>query len=179
MIPYSGSLTEDDYVEIARLRRKIGPASRSLAEWATLLGVAFLALGSWAFIVPAGNTSGAVSWAALAVPCFLFGWFRRHDPRKEWHSHPQLREPYAGRITPDALESQMLGVDARVPWEAVTGYAATANALVLGMGHVDVPLVRRFFATEEDWQSARTTIEKSVPSPFSTFGVHARGRNNV
>ena len=57
----------------------------------------------------------------------------------------------------------MLGTDTRVPWAAVAGYATSPRALVLGMGRLDVPLVRAFFPTEEEWQSARAVIEKNVP----------------
>ena len=108
MHAYQGALTEDDYVEVARLQRRLLPGVKTVAEWLLWLGLAFMFMSGWAYLGGRQNPSEALFWAALALPCLLFWWFRRPDPRKVWRSTPALREHYSGQVTEQALETRLL-----------------------------------------------------------------------
>jgi len=69
-----------------------------------------------------------------------------------------------GRISDDVLETGVGGVDARIPWSAVIGYAASSSVLVLLVGREYVPMARGFFGDEEQWQLARDAVTTRVPA---------------
>ena len=70
---------------------------------------------------------------------------------------------YSGRVSEEALEARIAGVDARVPWEAVTGYAASSAVLLLLIGQVCLPIAKSFFTGDEQWQVACATLAEKVP----------------
>jgi hypothetical protein len=75
---------------------------------------------------------------------------------------PQLAQRHVGRIADDVLETSVGGVDARIPWSAVVGYAASRDVLVLLVGRECVPMARGFFHDEAQWQLARETVTTRV-----------------
>ena len=179
MHAYQGTLTEDDYVEIARLQRQLLPGARTVAEWLLWFGVGFLFMSGWAYLGNRQNPSEALLWLGLAVPCLAVWWFRRPDPRKLWRSTPALHEPYAGQVTESALEARLVSVDARIPWPAFTARAGSARAIVLLAGHIFIPLARSFFQSEQEWADARAIVEKCVPLPSGKAGGHSVLRTTV
>jgi hypothetical protein len=70
---------------------------------------------------------------------------------------------YSGRVSEEALEARMAGVDARLPWDAVTAHAASSRVILLLIGQVCLPIAKSFFPTEEPWQVAHAIISKKVP----------------
>ncbi len=68
---------------------------------------------------------------------------------------------YAGSVCEDALDTRISGSSARLPWEAVTAYAAGPSVLLLA-GHACLPLARSLFPTDESWQAARAIITNRV-----------------
>lgn len=79
---------------------------------------------------------------------------------------------YAGSVSEDALETVIDGVKARLPWRAVTTFAATASVILLLAGQVCFPVSRSFFAGEDSWHAARAIIENKVtPVPAPRSGV--------
>ena len=179
MHAYQGTLTEDDYVEIARLQRRLSPGARTAAEWLLWFGVGFLLMSGWAYVGNRQNLSEAALWFGLALPCLAFWWFRRPDPRRLWRSTPALHEPYTGQVTESALEARLVGTDARIPWPAFTARAGSPRAIVLLAGHICVPLARGFFPSEQEWLAAREIVERSVPLPPGKAGGHSLVRTTV
>src|SRR2546427_6470983 len=126
MHSYQVALSEDVYVEIARLQRRLSPGVRTIAEWLLWFGVAFVFMSGWAYLGDRQNPSEAFFWFGLALPCLAFWWFRRSDPRKFWRSTPALREQYVGQVTESALEARVVGMEARIPWPAFTARAGSS-----------------------------------------------------
>jgi hypothetical protein len=163
MHAYDGSLTEDDYVEILKLQRQLTPAVTPLAEWVLWFGLALSVMAAWAFFGNRQSPVEAFFWAALALPCFLFWWFRRPDPRRLWRSTPPEHLRCTGRVTDVALEARLAGTDARIPWQAFASRATSSRAIVLLAGRMVVPITRTLFPTEQDWLAACAAVEKGIP----------------
>lgn len=89
-----------------------------------------------------------------AILMLMFG------PSKKLLAEPSTS--YAGSVSEDALDTRISGSVARLPWAAVTAYAAAPSVLLLLAGHVCLPVARSFFPTEESWQEARRIITKKV-----------------
>jgi hypothetical protein len=163
MYPYRCALSEEAYVEISKLQRRLFPGAKTLAEWILWLGLGFVFMSGWAYLGDRQNPSEAMFWGVLGIPCLLFGWLRRSDPRKVWRATPTLQEPYVGQVTQNALETRIVGVDARIPWQAFTTWAGSSRAVVLHAGQIFVPLAREFFSSDDEWHAVRKLIEGSVP----------------
>jgi hypothetical protein len=77
-------------------------------------------------------------------------------------------ERYSGVLSEQVLEARIGGVDARIPWKAVTACATSSTVVLLLMGQVCLPICRSFFAGEDQWRAACAIVEKSVPAAVPT-----------
>jgi hypothetical protein len=163
MYDYRGTLTEDDYVEVSRLRRTIVPNVRTLADWSGLFAGCFAVMGVWAYIGSRDNLLESMFWFALVIPCSVYWWYGRYDPRKEWRNTPVLREEFYGRITESALEARLTGTEARIPWKMFQTYAASPTVILLLVGpHMALPLARSFFGGDDIWESVNRLVSQNV-----------------
>ncbi len=71
-------------------------------------------------------------------------------------------ERYSGRVSEQMLETRIVGLDARIPWKAVTAHVASSTMILLVIGQLCLPIARSFFVGEQQWQDARRIIERNV-----------------
>jgi hypothetical protein len=90
-------------------------------------------------------------------------------------------EHHAGRLSDEVLETRIAGHDGRIPWQAVTAYAHSANVVLLLIGQHCLPIARSFFPSETEWKSARNTFHGKVPiaTPSLRFRDLPANRNTV
>jgi YcxB-like protein len=83
-----------------------------------------------------------------------------------------------GTIGDVALETELTGVETRIPWKAVTTYIASDTLLVIVIGHVYLPIPRHFFKNEEAWTGAKAVLAGNVlmVEPQRTSGPEASWR---
>jgi hypothetical protein len=83
----------------------------------------------------------------------------------------QATERHCGLVSEQMLEARICGIDARLPWSAVTAYAASPSVILLLIGQVCLPICRSFVGGEEQWQGTRAIVEThvaAVPARVST-----------
>jgi len=80
-----------------------------------------------------------------------------------WVVATRVGEEQRGRVSEDALEVRVGECEARIPWEAFIAYAASADAVLLSVGRLAVPVARSFFKSRGEWEAARAMIGERVP----------------
>ena len=172
-IEYRGVMTEDDFVFVSHLQRLLKPNVMPAADMFFVGGVVFAIACVWHFVV-APDVASTILWTIVSFG-FLFTWWHlRPNPRKAYRENEALRGEHVGRLTDSAIESRLLKVDARIPWAFFTAYAQRGHAVILIVGeHLQVTLVKSFFATDDDWNAAlrlvgqhlqRRTVGRLSPS---------------
>lgn len=163
MYQYRGILTEDDHVEITRLRRSLTRQTNTAIRWTFRFGASFVVIALWAYIGNPRNVTGVFSWLILAALCLAYWLLRRPDLSRESRGTTALREEHQGRVTEIVLEVLLAGTETRLPWKLFTAHLASQNAIVLLLGtQIHIPLARRLFGSDEDWQAASGIIHRQV-----------------
>ena len=172
MTEYRGALTEDDFVEIVRLRRRVIREAGTFEDATVWFGVGFLVLAGWGYT---GGNPESLWWLPFSLLCFAVWWRRRVDPRTLWRREAALRDEFRGLTTEQALEARLGGIDTRVPWTFFSSHVASSSALLLFAGSkVHVMLSRSMFGTDDAWQQARATIAQRVPQAREEHGTSPR-----
>ena len=71
MVEYRGSLTEDDYAEVARLCRTFVPVAGGTGDAPALFGLGFTVLAIWGYFGGPEPSPESRWWLAFAVPSFV------------------------------------------------------------------------------------------------------------
>jgi hypothetical protein len=172
---YRGSLTEDDFVEAARLRRRVIREAGTAEDPTLWFGAGFLALAMWGLFRRPDPTPETLWWLPFALLCFALWWRRRVNPRVVWRKEAGLRDECRGVVSARALEARLGGIDATIPWTFFSSHLASGRAIVLFVGtHLNLILAKSMFATDEAWSEARSIIQGSVPRATEEHGTSPR-----
>jgi hypothetical protein len=162
LIEYRGVLSEDDYVDVCRLRRTVWPEAGTFKDARLWLAVGFTLLAAYGYGV--GGNSESLWWLPFSLLCVAFWWRGRVDPRRQYRETPALREEHSGRVEDNVLAGRLLGEEARVPWQFFTSYVESRSTLLLVVGErLYVVLARAFFADTASWGAACALVRAKVP----------------
>lgn len=178
-IRFGGSLTRGEFLQVLDLKEEPLKVDGLQVPWRLLsapaiISAAGLAIASLAGVIIIGYqvaTTGVtrlieIVWMVSCLVSFgiIAAAFRIADAfLRQWKKRKSLREPLEGTISYDGIDLESPSGPQHLSWSELATYRRGRNLVVL----VDrtgkpVPLPRRYFATEADWETFGITVDREL-----------------
>jgi len=155
-IPFSGQLAEADLLKI-----QLAGYPRLFQFWPWMI------FGIFGLLWVSGNLADLIEHPRNLFPIplalLLFAAYALVAPRllarKTWQSTAGLREPFSGHVSREGVSWRGAFGQGDYPWSALYGYRDRSGIVLVYLGmHQAAFLLPRFFASPEDWDTARDRI---------------------
>jgi hypothetical protein len=172
-IRFEGALTKDEFLSISKLGQSYHGQSKNLTPVnmpviLMVVGTGLAAIGAWLWTVfkPQASVPGLFTSLLLIILGILaigFGVKLRGYWSQVWEQNEALRSHREGTITEQGLEVHTPFGQTKLEWKELSGYGEYDGILVLYQGTATgYPIPRRFFESEEGWQSALSVVAERL-----------------
>jgi len=162
LVPFAGTLSFEQYRRAQRLHLE-----HNVTRWSVVVPVAVIGLFLVAVNLASQDPSGSSAFVLLfPLVLLLLRWFEERSYRNTWSSHKLAREPIRGRISEHGLAIQGEHTSADIPWDRLLKWKASDDLLLVYEARNAMHVYpRAFFASEEDWQTARELVAGKLSTP--------------